>query len=208
MPNSNHSKIISPRADSSIHKVCDLFFLDTRVWDPGRLASCLLPWEADLVRRIQVCEKGVDDILTWPLANDVDYNVRSACRMLVSADSLLLPSSSSSGSNGLIWKKIWTMRVPNKIRHFIWRVARDSLPSKQNLKAQHLLISEECNGCGEHTESLMHCLWLCDQARSMWMSLLEFCSLVRKKFQTFFELLEELFNSGSSKKVSLFATAA
>ena len=208
MPNSNHSMIISPRADSSIQKVCDLFFLDTRVWDPGRLASCLLPWEANLVRRIQVCEKGVDDILTWPLANDVDYSVRSAYRTLVFADSLLMPSSSSSGSNGLIWKKIWTMRVPNKIRHFIWRVARDSLPSKQNLKAQYLLIGEECDGCGEHTESLMHCLWLCDQARSMWMSLLEFCSLVRKKFQTFFELLEELFNSGSSKRVSLFATAA
>lgn len=208
MPNSNHSKIISPRADSSIQKVCDLFFLDTRVWDPGRLASCLLPWEADLVIRIQVCEKGADDILIWPLANDVDYSVRSAYCMLVSADSLLMPCSSSSGSNGLIWKKIRTIRVPNKIRHFIWHVARDSLPSKQNLKAQYLLIGEEGDGCGEHTESLMHCLWLCDQARSMWMSLLEFCSLVPKKFQTFFELLEELFNSGSSKKVSLFATAA
>ena len=185
-----------------------MFFLDTRVWDPGRLASCLLPWEADLVRRIQVCEKGADDILIWPLANDVDYSVRSAYCMLVSADSLLMPCSSSSGSNGLIWKKIRTIRVPNKIRHFIWHVARDSLPSKQNLKAQYLLIGEEGDGCGEHTESLMHCLWLCDQARSMWMSLLEFCSLVPKKFQTFFELLEELFNSGSSKRVSLFATAA
>ena len=55
--------------------------------------------------------------------------------MLVSAESLLMPSSSSSGSNGLVWKKIWKMRVPNKIHHFIWRAAKDSLPMKKNLKA-------------------------------------------------------------------------
>lgn len=59
----NNSKIISPRADSSIHQVCDFFFLDTRVWDPGHLKSCLIPWEVDLVRRIQVCEDGAEDTL-------------------------------------------------------------------------------------------------------------------------------------------------
>lgn len=87
--------------------------------------------------------------------------------MLVSAESLLMPSSSSSGSNGLVWKKIWKMRVPNKIHHFIWRAAKDSMPMKKNLKARHLPIGEECDGCGEHTESILHCLQLCDQARSV-----------------------------------------
>ena len=82
--------------------------------------------------------------------------------MLVSVESLLMPNSSSSGSNGLVWKKIWKMRVPNKIRHFIWCAAKDSLPTKQNLKAQHLPIGKEYDGYGEHTESIMHCLWLYD----------------------------------------------
>ena len=123
------------------------------------------------MRRIQVCEDGAEDTLIWPLTSDGDYSVRSAYRMLVSADSILQPSSSSSGNPGLVWKKIWKMRVPNKIRHFIWRAAKDSLPTKQNLKARHIPIDEVCDGCGEHTESTVHCLWLCDQVRSVWMSL-------------------------------------
>lgn len=53
LPNLNHSKIISPRVDLSVHRVCDLFYPDTRVWNPGRLENCLITWEADLVRRIQ-----------------------------------------------------------------------------------------------------------------------------------------------------------
>nr|POE84325.1 hypothetical protein CFP56_60548 [Quercus suber] len=119
-----------PQTKSSVHQVCDLFFLDTRVWDPGRLESCLILWEADLVKRIQVCEDGAEDTLIWPLISDRDYSVRSAYRMLISVESILLPSSSVSGSNGLVWKKIWKIRVPNKIRHFIWRAAKDSLPTK------------------------------------------------------------------------------
>ena len=89
LPDLNHSKIISPRVDLSVHRVCDLFYPDTRVWDPGRLDNCLIPWEADLVRRIQVCEAEAEDTLVWPLTNDGDYSVQSAYRLLVSADSNL-----------------------------------------------------------------------------------------------------------------------
>ena len=123
------------------------------------------------MRRIQVCEDGAKDTLIWPLTSDGDYSVRSAYRMLVSAESILQPSSLVSGNTRLVWKKIWKMRVPNKIRHFIRRAAKDSLPTKQNLKARHIPIDEDCDGCGEHMESIVHCLWLCDQVRSEWMSL-------------------------------------
>ena len=67
--------------------------------------------------------------------------------MLVSTDSILQPSSSVSGSPGLVWKKNWRLRVPNTIRHFIWRAAKDSLPTKQNLKARHIPIDEVSDGC-------------------------------------------------------------
>nr|XP_023906578.1 uncharacterized protein LOC112018299 [Quercus suber] len=134
--------------------------------------------------------------------------VKSAYRMLVSAEALLMLSSSSSNINGLVWKKIWKIWTLNKIRHFIWRAAKDSLPTKQNLQARHLPISQVCDGCGDHTEMTLHRLWLCDQARSVWMSISEFRSLVQKNCQAFFELLEELFSGGSSFQIALFATVA
>ena len=128
--------------------------------------------------------------------------------MLVSAESILQSSSSDSGSTGLVWKKIWKMRVPNKIQHFIWRAAKDSLPTKQNLKARHIPIAKDCDGYGEHTESIVHCLWLCDQVRSVWILLQDFRSLVHKKFRTFYELLEEVLSTESNRKVALFVTVA
>nr|POF18361.1 putative ribonuclease h protein [Quercus suber] len=94
-----------------------------------------------MVRQIQVCEEGAEDTLIWPLTNDGEYSVRSAYCMLISTEALLMPSSSVQANNGMVWKKIWKIQTPNKIRNFIWRAAKDSLPIEQNLRARQLPIS-------------------------------------------------------------------
>ncbi|KAK7840019.1 hypothetical protein CFP56_017233 [Quercus suber] len=48
------------------------------VWDPGKLAACFLPWEADKVRGIYVAEDEAEDVLIWPLSSSGSYSVRSA----------------------------------------------------------------------------------------------------------------------------------
>ena len=161
LPNLACSKIISPRIDSSMAQVCDLFHPGTRIWDLGRLAACFLPWEAEMVARIPLCEDWNEDILIWPLTSDGEYRVHSAYRMLASVENSSMSSSSSSNPTQAFWKAIWKIRVPNKIRHFVWQVV-NSLPTKQNLKRRHVLVGDICDGYGDHVELIMHCLWLCD----------------------------------------------
>ena len=52
----------------------------------------------------------------------------------------------------------------------------------------------------------MHFLWLCDQARAVWMSGPEFQFLIRKGCRLFVELLERLFREGTGLQVAVFAT--
>ena len=101
---------------------------------------------------------GEEDILIWPLTAYGDYSVRSAYRMLVDNENQSLPSSFAPNGDGSVWKKIWKVRVPHKIRHFLWRAAKDSLPTKQNLEARHIPVGNFCDGCGDHLESVMHAL--------------------------------------------------
>ena len=150
--------------------------------------------------------EGEEDVLIWPLTAGGEYSVRSAYHFLVAAENCLAPSSSSLPNDHAVWKKIWKMKVPNKIRHFIWRAAKDSLPTKVNLKAWHVPVDDVCEGCGDYSESTMHSLWLCDQARAVWMSGLEFQFLIQKGCRTFIELLEHLFKEGSGLQVAVFAT--
>ncbi|XP_050290092.1 uncharacterized protein LOC126728284 [Quercus robur] len=63
---------------------------------------------------------------------DGSYTVKTAYHMLASE---VLHSSPSSfgGMAGNVWKGIWKIKTPQKIKHFIWRAAKGSLPTKQNL---------------------------------------------------------------------------
>ena len=145
-----------------------MFYPNSRVWDPGKLAACFLPWEAEKVRGMYVGEDEAKDVLIWLLSSSGSYSVRSAYRMLMEAENSVLLSSSSPFFVHSIWKKIWKLKVPKKV--CLWRTAIDSLPTKQNLRLRHIPIDDTCEGCNDQSKSLLHCLWLCDQAQSMWLS--------------------------------------
>ena len=110
LPDLTHSKIISPQANTSVNRVCELFVPNTKIWDPGKLAICFLPWEAEIVSQIQVYTDEEENVLIWPLTAD-----------LIAAKDCLAPSLSSLAHDQAIWK----MKVPNKIRHFIWGAVKD-----------------------------------------------------------------------------------
>ena len=54
----------------------------------------------------------------------------------------------------------------------------------------------------------MHVLWLCDQARAMWLSVSDFLFLTQKHCRSFSEILETLFVEGSGFKCALIAMIA
>ena len=72
--------------------------------------------------------------------------MRSAYRMLMEAENSVLPSSSSPLSEHTIWKKIWKLKVPRKVCHFLWRAVKDSLPTNQNLRLRHIPLDDTCEG--------------------------------------------------------------
>ena len=94
----SNSFVVSPRFDTEVSFVKDLFVVGRRVWDSGLVHRLFLPWEAKLIQRILVSEESVADLLIWPLTPTGDYNVWSAYRMLESiARSVNLGSSSWDG---------------------------------------------------------------------------------------------------------------
>ena len=132
LPDVGQSKVISPRNDTDAGKVCDLFYPNSKLWDPGLIQHMFHPWEAEKILKIHVNEVSSEDMLVWPLSPDGDYSVKTAYILLAIEVMNGLPSS-SGGACSLLWKRIWKIHAPQRIKHFIWRAATDYLPTKQNL---------------------------------------------------------------------------
>ena len=146
--------------------------------------------------------------MVWPFTTDGNYSVKSAYCLLASEEGNANSSPSTITEQKCLWKKLWQIQSPTKIRYFMWRAARDSLSTKQNLRAGHVLVDETCELCGEQKETLMHSLWLCDQAQYVWQSDPSFFSLYQRQYRSFMDLISEVLNRFSTYRIALFSTIA
>ena len=70
-----------------------------------------------------------------------------------------------------LWKAIWNLKCPSKIKHFVWRACRNILPTKYCLKQRKVIIDDKCELCGEK-EATRHMLWGCKTAKDTWEALI------------------------------------
>ena len=85
----------------------------------------------DLMKIWFGCSIWIWDLLEIGLvASNGNYSVQSAYRMLETNAGILSPCTSSTNGGSKVWKGIWKIKTSDRIRHFIWRAARDPLPTK------------------------------------------------------------------------------
>ncbi|KAK9998808.1 hypothetical protein SO802_018411 [Lithocarpus litseifolius] len=72
------------------------------------------------------------DSLYWPLSQDGRHSCKTSYTFLKEEADLNFHEDHSEHDKKL-WKGIWALNSPNKVKHFIWRACRNGLPTKENL---------------------------------------------------------------------------
>ncbi|KAL0015802.1 hypothetical protein SO802_002871 [Lithocarpus litseifolius] len=149
--------------------VSDLIDVEKKSWDVNILNQVFLPFEVEIIEGIPLSNRlPVDKQIWFETANGI-FLVRSAYKIALEMQEANVGGSVSDGGNLLaFWKKLWKFQVPNKVRHFVWRVAKDILPTKTNLVKWHVIVDDLCEECGLYVESLFHVSMECPKARETW----------------------------------------
>ncbi|CAN1246524.1 Putative ribonuclease H protein At1g65750 [Linum grandiflorum] len=131
-------------------------------WDEVRVRSLFHEREAEEILAMPVCGEVADEIV-WHHSRHDDYTVRSAYRLLIDR-CVSMEGMQVAGP----WKMLWNLKLPPKIKHLVWRVLRNLLPTRQNLRAQHVSIPSHCGTCSKAFESTWHLFVECEMARDYW----------------------------------------
>ena len=118
--------------------------------------------------------------------------------VVTSCYKLLNPISNATSSK--VWKSLWRLEVPSKVKHFIWRALMNILPTTDNLLPRKVEVSPICPICSAANEYVLHCLVECLFAHSCW--LLSSIGTVRR-CSSFFEWIEEIFTRCSKEDCKL-----
>nr|XP_017256465.1 PREDICTED: uncharacterized protein LOC108226023 [Daucus carota subsp. sativus] len=88
-----------------------------RRWDEDLIQDIFVTRDANLILSIPLCNDEVDRWY-WRKEKLGFYSVKSAYILLQESK----PNNNISG-NKSVWKRLWNLKVPPKVKHFIWRAA-------------------------------------------------------------------------------------
>nr|XP_023912601.1 uncharacterized protein LOC112024185 [Quercus suber] len=170
LPTPTTHKVVSPRADyGDFPMVSSLIDLDTRRWKVDVINATFLPHEASTILKIPLSFNLPEDCLIWIGNKMGEFTVKSAYYIASGlVDSVEEGESTSGSSWSLLWKRIWQLKVPPKIKIFAWRTCVNGLPTMQNLNHRGVHCSSFCPLCDKAIETITHALLHCEHAKLTW----------------------------------------
>ncbi|KAL0301821.1 UNVERIFIED_CONTAM: putative mitochondrial protein [Sesamum radiatum] len=141
---------------------------ETKEWDRQIIENIFNPEDQELILKIPLGRESLPDTRCWHYTQNGLFTVRSAYFLAVKS---LNPQSSSTRSNDPLnarWKTIWNVKLPPKVRLFVWKLASNALPTGTNLEKRLRTIHFACPFCGDTNDDTLHIFLHCHYARQTW----------------------------------------
>ena len=169
LPDPHLNRVLSPPDFLGIDaRVSVLMDGVNRCWLHEVIENLFLPHEAKMIKSIPISLVDCEDKIFWPLTANGEYSVKTGYRLLSNLGASDNPSSSDITQSKQIWKAIWNLNVPNRVKILIWWAGLDALPSQVNLVKRKVQCDPVCPICGLEQETIIHALWSCPTLAEVW----------------------------------------
>lgn len=113
----------------------------------------------NLIKKIPLSSRIIDDSWFWYFDDKGRFSVRSCYRML---------QGETSTRCATFWKRLWSLSLPSKVLHLIWRMCTLWLPTASRLLNKRIQIEEVCQWCRNASEDDIHVFFECEIAHAVW----------------------------------------
>ena len=175
-------------------RVAELIDKHSWQWDRNKVAGMFATKTCDEIMAIPLSRDRQRDTLIWKENRKHEFSVKSAYRVALRLKQGVEAEHSRAGEEGKPWKMIWDLKVPPKIRNFMWRAVSNILPTRDNLYWRRVAMESTCEFHRQHPETEAHVLWECLFARNVWAlakGIVQKCSNNAQDFFQLFKLKQE-----------------
>ena len=170
LPTPTTHKVITPPNNLLIFPmVSSLIDPATKWWRVDVIRATFLPFEAETILKLPLSRRLPKDKLIWMGNSRGEFTVKSAyhfAHCLVEEKDVV--GSSMGDPLKPLWKCLWHLNLPAKIKIFAWRACVNGLLSKEKLCSHGIITSNECSICNGGIESIHRTLLHCEFASQVW----------------------------------------
>ncbi|XP_035551748.1 uncharacterized protein LOC118349904 [Juglans regia] len=184
-----------PKVLSTEATVSSLIDQDTHSWNLPLVQSVFISGEVAIISRMHISPCNSNDKQVWRCTKNGIFSVKSAYHLQVSVNDLNKGQASDPTKHEVLWKLLWMLKVLNKAKMFLWRSAREILPTRVNLHKRKIIDSHMCPICLSHPKTVSHVLWTCKATQDVWSNSSRRLQKSRTEEAPFYELLTELLST-------------
>mgnify|MGYP005834933821 CR=1 FL=1 len=133
-------------------------------WNEAAIRNRFTEDTVEKILSIPLSTEGYTDFASWPHTKNGIYTVRSVYNLARTMNFLREESVDGKGSTSeqkpleKMWKKLWAIQCPNKMKVVLWRLAHDCLPTGYQLQVRYIPTSYNCYFCNRE-ETVEHCFF-------------------------------------------------
>ena len=118
--------LITPRGGIMLTKVQEIIDPHTGQWDEDLIRQVFSPVDANRILRIHLNVEVVEDFVAWHHTRSGTFSVRSAYHVEFENQfgRHFNRNSQGSANDHEVWKELWKLRLPGKVKHFGWKVLK------------------------------------------------------------------------------------
>jgi hypothetical protein len=127
---------------------------------------------AETILQVPISKRGGEDFASWQFDKRGIYTVKSAYNLAKTAAFFNTREKAEKGScanrdeEAQLWKALWKIQAPGKMKVVLWRMIHDCLPTGHQLLHRHITADGRCVFCG-NLERVEHLFVFCPFARAV-----------------------------------------
>ena len=106
-----------------------------------------MAFEVTMVHTIPLCHTDQPNTFIWPHNLNGEYSVKSSYEFLQLEEAHNRPGQLDYENLKPLWQSIWNLSILSKVKHLVWRAAKNSLPTKMNLVRRKIIADGCCEIC-------------------------------------------------------------
>jgi hypothetical protein len=128
-------------------------------WDLAKLKELFDEESCYAILAIPLSLRNIQDKMMWVANPHGMFTVKLAYFL----QQVVLSSPERS-----VWRRLWRLRMYERYKMKLWRIAHNILPTRSRLKELGLTQEGECPFCHIEEESCLHLFKDCDLAKTLW----------------------------------------
>ncbi|XP_056688734.1 uncharacterized protein [Spinacia oleracea] len=168
LPSEGNTYVPTPGIDSNPDmQVYELINFDEGGWDVAKVEATFNGDDCRAMLDIPISNFWPQDRRYWWSASDGVYTVRTGYWLGRLGQTRAWEMYYGEREREL-WRVVWQLGEPPKLCHFIWRACKGSLGVMDVLCKRHIRDNSQCPVCGAMEETLMHAVFECKYASTIW----------------------------------------